>query len=118
MWEKAEAVYARLPNIQEYIGLRNLGDGRYLSLVSAKIGAAYYFEQMGRHCKAFLIWTELVRNSAGMFDAAPGLRRTARRVLREAVFHPRAFVDEIRRLRKGSPSGPSVFKDPAGSIGQ
>ena len=40
---------------------------------------------------AFLIWTELVRNSARMVDAVPGLRRTARRMLRGAVFHLKAL---------------------------
>ena len=64
----------------EYTHLRSLGDARYQRLVSAKVRAADHFEQMGKYCKAFLVWAELARNSAGIFDAAAGVRRSARRV--------------------------------------
>jgi hypothetical protein len=118
MWEEAEALYGRLPKIREFIYLRNVGHVRYSRLIAAKIEAAYHFEEMSQYCRAFLIWAELARNSAGMFDAAPGLRRIARRLLREAIFNAGAFVGELRRFRKASARASSVFKGRAESIGQ
>ena len=99
MWDEAEALYNGLPRIREYIKSIHLVPERYVALVSAKIEAAYYFEEVNKYCKAFAMWIDLARNSAGMFDALPGVRRTARRVLRKAVFHPRAFLDEIGHFR-------------------
>jgi hypothetical protein len=111
MWEKAEALYDALPSLQEYSHMRSLGDARYLRLVSAKIRAAYHYEEVSKHCHAFLIWAELTKNSAGVFDAPAGVRRTARRVLREALVNTRAFLDELRCLRRRGLSGPSATMD-------
>jgi len=110
MWERAEALYLRLPQIRDYIHMRDLGHARYHRLVSAKVAAAYHFEGTGQHCRAFLTWSELVDNSAGMFDAARGRRRTALRILRNAILNPMEFLGEIARLRKSgpAPSGPQA----------
>lgn len=100
MWEKAEGLYDRLPEVKEFVHLRNSGHSGYIKLVCAKVEAAYFYEEVGKYSKAFQIWYELTRHSAGMFDAVPGLRRASRRVLRNAVSNPNAFLNEIRRLRK------------------
>ena len=103
-WEESMNNYEGIKPLREYEGLRQSCNRKYEDIVSAKIHAAYMSETIGKHCGAFAIWTDLTRNSAGLFHCIPGLRRTACRVLRQAIVNPRRFFDELRYCTGGTSS--------------
>lgn len=96
LWRDAEALFDSLPRMTDYAYLRDMGISTYMRLLSGMMGAAWYFEETGRPYRAFRIWLHLRRTSLGAVEVAFGLRRSARRLLVQAVNNPRLFWNDVR----------------------
>jgi len=97
-WNEARARWNLMPWLRAYREGPGMELGQYAMLVAAKTGYAYCLEENGEYCDALAVWIELARNSAGLFDALPGLKRTLRLSLRDGVRRPGFFLGNLNRI--------------------
>lgn len=97
-WKEARARWNLMPWLRAYRDAPGMTLGKYAKLVAAKIEYAYSLEENGEYYEALAVWIELAQNSAGLFDALPGLKRTLRLILRDGVRRPGFFLRNLNRI--------------------
>ena len=108
LWEEARMRWRLMPTLNNYLSNHDAWYKEFNALVSSKSEYAYFLEEANDYYEAAGVWADLARNSAGMFDAVPGLRRTVRRILLDVIRRPRhslgALEQLYRRMRSKSPA--------------
>lgn len=97
MWEEARARWQLMPRLRVYKDSPGMRLKHYAELVGAKTEYAYFLEENDQHYDAAAVWTELAADALSSFDAVFGVRRTLRRILRDAVTRPLFFLDNLKR---------------------
>jgi hypothetical protein len=97
-WDEARARWDLMPRLRAYRDAPGMRLGQYATLIPAKIEYAYCLEENGEYYEALAVWIELAQNSAGLFDALPGLRRTLRLILRDGVCRPEFFIRNLNQI--------------------
>jgi len=95
LWQEAQERWRIIPEVRQYRHDVATWYREFGAVVSARVNYAYSLEQTNQCYEASAVWADLARNHAGMFDAIPGLRRTLRRILLDAMCHPRLFLEGL-----------------------